>query len=76
MRKLYDGYLTEWSENCVDGPDYTRHGKLFNRHVPWMEKEYRKATGKKGLEFEPLYRDVVGSEPPVGLFKAKKNIKK
>jgi len=41
MRRLYDAHHWELSEKCVEGEDYRRLIKLFDRHVSWRAKDYR-----------------------------------
>ncbi|MFW5996582.1 MAG: sulfatase/phosphatase domain-containing protein [Lentisphaeria bacterium] len=47
MREIYDFHHRELCERCVEGDDYRRLRKLFDRHVSWREKEYR------GFRFAP-----------------------
>ncbi len=39
MRKLYDRHFQHLKEHAVDYNDYRKYGVLFNRRVPWEQKE-------------------------------------
>lgn len=69
MRALYDRHHEHWSRHCVSHEDYTRHRRVFSRHVPWREKEYRgfghAGTGHRGRKaLEAAYEDLTGHKPP------------
>ena len=38
MRANYDKHLKTWSDNAVEGNDYKRFAKLFDRNLSWSEK--------------------------------------
>ena len=39
MRAMYDREVSGWNKNAVPYNDYIRFGLLYDRHVPWAEKE-------------------------------------
>lgn len=39
MRKLYDAQLEKWAKECVQGNSYPEYVTLFDRSLPWEEKE-------------------------------------
>ena len=39
MRKIYDHHLALWQAEAVPHNDYRRYGKLFDRNLPWADKE-------------------------------------
>ncbi|MCD6355054.1 MAG: sulfatase-like hydrolase/transferase, partial [Prolixibacteraceae bacterium] len=45
MRKIYDNYVEQWKMEAVDGNNYKKYGVLFDRSIPWNEKE--KYLGKE-----------------------------
>ncbi len=70
MRALYDEYHRHWSRHCVDAEDYTRHRVIFDRTVPWQDKDYRGFTVKNkdssgGKAIRQIYEDLTGVAPPI-----------
>lgn len=45
MRQKYDEELTLWKEQAEEA--YTQYGTLFDRSVPWQEKQFEKTSGKR-----------------------------
>ncbi|TWU40105.1 Arylsulfatase [Novipirellula aureliae] len=41
MRKTYDEELTKWKEQAVPYNDYQRYGTLFDRTIPWDQKDLK-----------------------------------
>ena len=39
MRKLYDSEIQRWKDEAVTTGHYKEFGTLFDRHVPWAQKE-------------------------------------
>jgi len=69
MRELYDRHHAHWATHCVDRDDYTRHRRIFSRHVPWRDKAYRgfghAAAGSRARKaLEAAYEDLTGHKPP------------
>ena len=67
MRKLYDQHHKDWSEECVETEDYTRYRALFDRTLPWREKEYRGYSNGRKSGNDALmknYEVLTGRQPP------------
>ncbi|VGO17611.1 Arylsulfatase [Pontiella desulfatans] len=48
LRKTYDARLAHWKAEAVPYHNYQPYGTIFDRHVPWAEKETQARTkGKK-----------------------------
>jgi len=47
MRRRYDTELKSWKKEAVSYNNYQQYGTLFDRTIPWQEKEYRKKTNGK-----------------------------
>ncbi|MFC5050430.1 sulfatase [Rubritalea spongiae] len=45
MRKKYDNALKHWVANAEE--PYEKYGPLFDRSIPWQEKEIKQTKGKK-----------------------------
>lgn len=43
MRKRYDAELLKWKNETVDYNNYKQYGTLFDRHVPWEQKHFKKS---------------------------------
>ena len=39
MQSVYDNYLEIWKNEAVSGNNYERYIVLFDRSIPWSEKE-------------------------------------
>ena len=55
MRKNYDAELKKWKEQVVSYNNYEKYGVLFDRSIPWEEKDVKKkaaAAPKKELSEE------------------------
>ncbi|MGJ8676407.1 MAG: sulfatase family protein [Akkermansiaceae bacterium] len=48
MRKAYDEKLQHWKDEAVDYNDYQQYGTLFDRSIPWQDKEFVKPEREKG----------------------------
>ena len=73
MRKRYDAAVEKIAQDSRNVPGYGSLANLYNRHIPWTEKTFHPANGR--IPTPELYRQVVGKEPPPGLFKTKKEKK-
>jgi arylsulfatase A-like enzyme len=47
MHKIYDNYVEFWKKEAVSGNNYEKYGILFDRSVPWSEKEKHLGKEKK-----------------------------
>ena len=47
MRRRYDAELKSWKAEAVPYNNYQRYGKLFDREIPWEEKDTSKKKGKR-----------------------------
>jgi arylsulfatase A-like enzyme len=47
MRKKYDVELEKWKQQAVDYNNYQRYGTLFDRAIPWEEKQIKRTRKNK-----------------------------
>ena len=47
MRRRYDHELALWKQYAVSYNKYRRYATLFDRTIPWREKDYRKLKHNK-----------------------------
>jgi hypothetical protein len=40
MRKKYDAELEKWKQQAVGYNNYQQYGKLFDRKIPWEQKQH------------------------------------
>jgi arylsulfatase A-like enzyme len=66
MRSFYDEHHEHWSEYCVETEDYTRYRTIFDRNIPWQDKNYRgfKPGNSNSDKIQQIYEDLTGSPPP------------
>jgi arylsulfatase A-like enzyme len=73
MRTAYDEHLGAWAQNTVVDPAYSRLVRIFDRNVPWQDKEFQHfspspliplyyETGRS--EVMKVYRELVGRSAP------------
>ena len=49
MRKKYDTELEMWKQQAVSYNDYTKYGKLFDRTIPYEQKQYKKVKQSRDV---------------------------
>jgi arylsulfatase A-like enzyme len=47
MRRLYDGHIEHWKDNCVRREDYQRYIQLYDRHIPFSRKTFRPTDSRR-----------------------------
>ncbi len=68
-QETYDQYHESWVSECVETEQYTRMGRIFDRHLPWQEKDFQvdgtpggRAEKKKWPDFLEIYQELTGKE--------------
>ena len=70
LRDAYDQFHRHWAKHCVDGPHYKRYQQIFDRHIPWVEKQYLTIDSQlQQIEWQQKlqqqYQDLTGETYPV-----------
>ena len=70
LRDAYDQFHRHWAKHCVDGPHYKRYQQIFDRHIPWLEKQYLTIDSQlQQIEWQQKlqqqYQDLTGETYPV-----------
>ena len=70
LRDAYDQFHRHWAKHCVDGPYYKRYQQIFDRHIPWVEKQYLTIDSQlQQIEWQQKlqqqYQDLTGETYPV-----------
>ena len=48
MRARYDAELKKWKQEAVDYNNYQQYGTLFDRTIPWQQKQFQKKSKSPG----------------------------
>ncbi|TWT80756.1 Choline-sulfatase [Planctomycetes bacterium CA13] len=68
MRNNYDAFHKHWVNNCVNVPSYQRFEQIFDRKIPWQEKNFRtfnpQFRASQQQRLEEIYEDLTGAKYP------------
>ena len=68
MRKHYDDFHQRWVSSCVNQTYYKRFEQIFDRTLPWQEKNFRTINSRfrtsQQQQLEEVYEDLTGAKYP------------